>query len=98
MLQHFPELGPGAVDRDLLQPHDPRPVLGPVDLAWVAGLRAHGVSAAVAERAAHLPPVSVLFAAFLGYNPIQHLIGPQALAQLPSSAVAQLSSQSFFPA
>jgi MFS family permease len=63
----------------------------------VAGLRAHGVSAAVAERTAHLPPVSVLFAAFLGYNPIQHLIGPQALAQLPSSAVAQLSSRSFFP-
>jgi MFS family permease len=63
----------------------------------VAGLRAHGVSAAVAERTAHLPPVSVLFAAFLGYNPIQHLLGPQALAQLPSAAVAQLSSQSFFP-
>jgi hypothetical protein len=55
------------------------------------------VSAAVAERTAHLPPVSVLFAAFLGYNPIQHLIGAQALAQLPSSAVAQLSSHSFFP-
>jgi MFS family permease len=63
----------------------------------VAGLRAHGVSTAVAERTAHLPPVSVLFAAFLGYNPIQHLLGAQALAQLPSSAAAQLSSQSFFP-
>ena len=23
----------------------------------------------------HLPPVSILFAAFLGYNPIQHLLG-----------------------
>jgi MFS family permease len=36
------------------------------------GLRAHGFSAAVAERIAHTPPVSVLFAAFLGYNPIQN--------------------------
>ena len=40
-----------------------------------SGLEAHGVSAHAAERAAHLPPVSILFAAFLGYNPIQHLLG-----------------------
>jgi MFS family permease len=62
-----------------------------------SGLRAQGVSEAVASHAAHLPPVSVLFAAFLGYNPIQHLLGAQALATLPSSAVTQLSSRSFFP-
>ena len=30
---------------------------------------------AAAAAAAHLPPVSILFAAFLGYNPIQHLLG-----------------------
>ena len=35
----------------------------------------HGVPAATAERAAHLPPVSTLFAAFLGYNPVAHLVG-----------------------
>ncbi len=63
----------------------------------VAGFRAHGVSQAVAERAAHLPPVSVIFAAFLGFNPIQHLIGAQTLASLPSQAVAQLSSRDYFP-
>ena len=40
-----------------------------------AGLQAHGVSAAAAHHAATLPPVSILFAAFLGYNPIQHLLG-----------------------
>jgi MFS family permease len=39
------------------------------------GLTAHGVPSAIADRAAHLPPVSTLFAAFLGYNPIEHLIG-----------------------
>jgi MFS family permease len=63
----------------------------------VAGLRSHGVSQAVAERAAHLPPVSVIFAAFLGFNPIQHLIGAQTLATLPRSAVTQLSSSDYFP-
>ena len=62
-----------------------------------AGLESHGVSAAVANHAAHLPPVSVLFAAFLGYNPIQHLIGAHALSQLPASAVAQLTQRSYFP-
>jgi MFS family permease len=62
------------------------------------GLRAHGVSSAVANQVAHLPPVSVLFAAFLGYNPIQHLVGAQALAALPRAAAAQLTQRSFFPA
>ena len=39
------------------------------------GLVAHGVSTADATRVSHLPPVSTLFAAFLGYNPVQHLVG-----------------------
>jgi len=38
------------------------------------GLRAHGVSS-LATKAADLPPVSTLFAAFLGYNPVQTLLG-----------------------
>ena len=40
------------------------------------GLEAHGVSHATAQHVADLPPVSVLFAAFLGYNPIEHLARP----------------------
>ena len=43
--------------------------------AMSTGLEAHGVATATAERVAHLPPVSILFAAFLGYNPLQHLLG-----------------------
>ena len=43
--------------------------------ALTTGLQANGVDAATAQRVAHLPPVSILFAAFLGYNPIQHLLG-----------------------
>jgi EmrB/QacA subfamily drug resistance transporter len=62
-----------------------------------SGLQAHGVAAATAERVAHLPPVSILFAAFLGYNPIQHLLGAHALAALSSHNHAVLTGQSFFP-
>ena len=50
-----------------------------------------------AERAAHLPPVSTLFAAFLGYNPVQHLIGSSALAHLTAAQRAALNGRSFFP-
>jgi MFS family permease len=62
------------------------------------GLVAHGVPAAVANTAAHLPPVSTLFSAFLGYSPVQHLVGPAVLAHLPGSQAAVLTGRSFFPA
>jgi MFS family permease len=62
-----------------------------------AGLRAHGASAAAAIRVAHTPPVSVLFAAFLGYNPIQHLGGTHLLSSLSVHAQATLTGRSFFP-
>jgi MFS family permease len=63
----------------------------------LAGLRAHGVSFATAHTAAHLPPVSILFAAFLGYNPIEHLLGPHALGALSAHNRATLTGTSFFP-
>ena len=62
-----------------------------------AGLQAHGVSAAVAHRTSVLPPVSILFAAFLGYNPIQHLLGSHVLAGLSAHSQAVLTGSSFFP-
>ncbi len=64
-----------------------------------SGLQAQGVSAAIAGHAAHLPPVSILFAAFLGYNPIQHLLGTHALTTFSSNphAYAVLTGRSFFP-
>jgi MFS family permease len=65
--------------------------------AMSAGLQAHGVSADTAERVAGLPPVSILFAAFLGYNPIAHLLGPHALGALSASDQATLTGGSFFP-
>ncbi len=62
-----------------------------------SGLEAHGVSAAMAGGAAHTPPVSVLFAAFLGYNPIEHLLGPHVLASVSAANRATLTGRSFFP-
>jgi MFS family permease len=61
------------------------------------GLEAHGVSAHAAERAANLPPVSILFAAFLGYNPIQHLLGSSVVSHLPVHTQAVITGRSFFP-
>jgi MFS family permease len=62
-----------------------------------AGLEAHGVSAQAAHHAATLPPVSILFAAFLGYNPIQHLLGAHTLSTLSAHSRAVLTGHSFFP-
>ena len=65
--------------------------------AMTSGLEAHGVPAATADRVAHLPPVSILFAAFLGYNPIQHFVGAHGLAALSPHDSAVITGQSFFP-
>ncbi len=62
-----------------------------------SGLTAHGVPEADAVRISHLPPVATLFAAFLGYNPIQQLLGPHLLHALPASQAAVLTGRSFFP-
>jgi MFS family permease len=62
-----------------------------------SGLVAQGVPASAAARLAALPPVSVLFASLLGYNPIQSLLGPAALGNLPPDHVAYLTGRSFLP-
>jgi MFS family permease len=62
-----------------------------------AGLQANGVSGATAHAAARVPPVSILFAAFLGYNPIEHLVGAHVLGQLPAHSHAVLTGRTFFP-
>jgi MFS family permease len=62
-----------------------------------SGLEAHGVPAATALHVAHLPAVSILFAAFLGYNPMQHLLGPSVLHHLSAHSQALLTGRSFFP-
>ena len=61
------------------------------------GLVAHGVAAPSARRASGLPPVGSLFAAFLGDNPMETLLGPQALHHLAPAQAALVTGRSFFP-
>jgi MFS family permease len=65
--------------------------------AMFNGLVAQGMPAADAARVSALPPVSVLFASLLGYNPVKSLLGPAALHQLPAGHAAYLTSRDFFP-
>jgi MFS family permease len=60
------------------------------------GLIAQGVPHADAARVAALPPVSIMFAALLGYNPVQTLLG-HAISKLPASHAAYLTGHTFFP-
>jgi MFS family permease len=61
-----------------------------------SGLQAHGVPHHQAEQVAGLPPVSTLFATFLGENPIKHLLGG-TLANLSPADAATLTGHEFFP-
>jgi MFS family permease len=66
--------------------------------ALTSGLTAQGVPLAQANTIAHLPPVSTVFAAMLGYNPVANLLGPSGLLQkLPAANVATLTGKEFFP-
>jgi MFS family permease len=60
------------------------------------GLVAQGVPRADAARIAALPPVSIMFAALLGYNPVQTLLG-KVVGKLPASHAAYLTGHTFFP-
>jgi MFS family permease len=63
-----------------------------------SGLEGQGVPAHTAADVASLPPVGTLFAAFLGNNPIQHLLQTSGtLATLPAHNVAVLTGTEFFP-
>nr|WP_046728227.1 MFS transporter [Streptomyces humi] len=62
------------------------------------GLTAHGVPAGSAAHAASLPPVSTLFATFLGNNPVQHLLSAEGVLDRVSAAQRSvLTGHTFFP-
>ena len=62
------------------------------------GLEQHSVPSAVAHQIAGLPPVSSLFAAVLGVNPVQHLLSAAGvLAKLPPASRQILTGRQFFP-
>jgi MFS family permease len=60
------------------------------------GLISNGVPAATANTIGHLPPIGVLFAAFLGYNPIKQLLG-SGLNHLSAAHASYLTGRDFFP-
>ncbi|MGJ0118772.1 MFS transporter [Williamsia sp. MIQD14] len=64
--------------------------------AMHGGLVANGVSQTDANAVASLPTVGILFAAFLGYNPIKELVGPH-LSTLSQTNQDTLTGLKFFP-
>ncbi|WP_037066201.1 MFS transporter [Pseudonocardia acaciae] len=62
------------------------------------GLHRLGVPEETARQVGALPPVSSLFAAMLGENPVEHLLGGTgALAALPPASQQVLTGTRFFP-
>ncbi len=62
----------------------------------VQGLTQHGIPPEVAARVGAQPPISILFAAFLGYNPVRALVGAPVLASIPAGDRAILTGHAFF--
>ena len=63
-----------------------------------SGLQGQGVPHAIAHHIGSLPPVSSLFAAILGVDPLQHLLAAShALSSLPLAAQRTLTGREFFP-
>jgi MFS family permease len=64
-----------------------------------SGLARRGVPYAIAHHIGALPPVSSLFAAVLGVNPVKHLLAASgALTALPARSQRVLTGNRFFPA
>jgi MFS family permease len=63
-----------------------------------SGLQHQGVAPGAAQHIGSLPPVSSLFAAVLGVNPVQHLLASMhALASLSETSQRILTGREFFP-
>ncbi len=62
-----------------------------------AGLTANGLPGLVARHIAALPPIGVLFAAFLGFNPMRSLVPAPVAAHLSLHAQGVLFGTRFFP-
>jgi MFS family permease len=62
------------------------------------GLQQLGVPHGIAHHVGTLPPVSSLFAAVLGVNPLQHLLAAsRVLPTLPAAAQRTITGRQFFP-
>jgi len=70
---------------------------GSLPSALSSGLAAHGVPAAEAHALSGLPPIGLLFASFLGFNPIQQLLPSASAAHVTAAQYSQLTGRGFFP-
>jgi MFS family permease len=62
-----------------------------------SGLSQQGVPSSLAHGVAQLPPIGLLFAAFLGFNPIQQLLPSASAAHVTAAHYAYLTGRGFFP-
>jgi MFS family permease len=63
-----------------------------------SGLQHQGVPSGAAYQIGSLPPVSSLFAAVLGVNPLGHLLAARGvLSSLPAAAQQTITGREFFP-
>lgn len=65
--------------------------------AITSGLTQYGVPTDAARTVANVPPVGSLFAAFLGVNPIQQLLGHTSVLTKPGVDAGHLIGREFFP-
>ena len=98
MNQTFQNSAQVLVDRDLLHVDDRRALRDAAALARGRPARARRLRPTSRRASSQLPPVSVLFAAFLGYNPAQKLLGPHVLARLPAHSAAAIRGRALLPA
>ncbi len=61
------------------------------------GLTQQGLPGPLAHQVAVLPPIGVLFAAFLGYNPLQSVFPPAVAHHLSVHTQTVIFGKSFFP-
>ncbi len=61
------------------------------------GLTQQGLPGTLAHQVAALPPIGVLFAAFLGYNPLQSVFPPAVAHHLSLHTQTVIFGKSFFP-
>ena len=67
--------------------------------ALSSAMTSAGVSQ-LAQAFSSIPPTSALFAAFLGYNPVQSILSglpSSVVKQIPSATLTRLTGQTFFP-
>jgi MFS family permease len=65
--------------------------------AMSTALQANGVAPAKAATVAKIPPVGSLFSAFLGYNPMEKLLGSASAAHVSAAQWATITGKKFFP-